>query len=94
MPDGKKGEQMDKFKILMVLVTVVGLISIAPHSGSAEKTVLHTFDREACYSSCGCDAVGMIAECFDCKQECDRKYWAEFDKEMGENNKGSNDDSN
>jgi hypothetical protein len=84
---------MNKFRVFMLLVTVIAIIAMTPYFGVAEKTVLQAFDRQACYASCGCDSLRMVSACFDCKQECDRKYWAEFDKEMGENKKGSNDDN-
>lgn len=83
---------MTKIHWLMLLVV---FIAMNPYPGSAEKTVLHSFDRDACYSDCGCDAVGMVAECFDCKQECDRKFWADFDRETGSDDKnGSGTENN
>jgi len=82
-----EGEQVNKILRLMILVTILTLIAVNPYPCSAEKTVLHAFDRDACYANCGCDAVGMVSECFDCKQECDRKFWADFDRETGSDDK-------
>lgn len=49
---------------------------------SAESPIPQSFDREACYSTCGC-ATGMFTSCAECRAACDRKFWKEWDKEMG-----------
>jgi len=83
---------MNKTPRLMAIGAIVAVIALNPYSCFAEKPTLYAFDRAACYSNCGCDAIGMVAECFACKQECDRKFWAEFDKEMSGVENGSDKD--
>lgn len=85
---------MIKIRFIVMVAAAFCLLGVISNYGSAELSALHAFDREACYANCGCDAVGMVAACFDCKQACDRKYWEEFDKEMGTGNEGPRDDSN
>ena len=88
----KEGEQMNKAQNLLALGAIVAVSMVNPYFSFAEKTTLHAFDQKACYANCGCDAVHMVAACFACKQECDRRFWAEFDREMGTVNKGTQDE--
>ena len=80
---------MKRAQNLLAFGAIVAAIMLDPCCCFAEKASLHAFDQKACYASCGCDAVGMVAACFACKQECDRKFRAEFDREMGTINKGT-----
>ena len=82
---------MNKAQNLLAFGAIVVVIMLNPYCCFAEKTSLHAFDQQACYAGCGCDAVGMVAACFACKQKCDRRYWAEFDREMGNINKETKD---
>ncbi|MGD9818900.1 MAG: hypothetical protein AB7V04_09375 [Desulfomonilaceae bacterium] len=83
---------MNTLKIITLAMIVVASIVMAPYSSPADGIVVQEFDRNACYSTCGCDARGMEAACFSCRQECDRKFWAAFDRETSEDKVGSIDD--
>lgn len=85
---------MTMIQRLLILGAIVAAVALNPNGSSAEKPMLYAFDRDACYATCGCDAVGMVAACFDCKQECDRKFWADFDRETGSDKSGGDDENN
>lgn len=69
-------------KLLLIALSVAALLFIgtSPQIDCAAEPVLHEFDLDACYATCPC-ATRMIAACLQCKQECERKYWAEWDKD-------------
>ncbi len=79
-------------KILVLSATLMLVFLLGPGSLPAENLTLHDFDRNACYSTCPCGVRGMEASCNECIQECDRQFWASFDKETAEDKVGSMDD--
>lgn len=86
---------MKVFRTLMIIGAIAAAITLqADLSSAGDATTHQAFDRDACYAKCGCDAVGMVAACFDCKQECDRKFWAQFDQETGGDKTRREDDQN
>lgn len=70
--------------ILTAAITVAVLLftAVSAQAYGDEALVLNAFDKDACIASCGC-AFGMFTACEACKRECERKYWEEWDKEMG-----------
>jgi hypothetical protein len=85
---------MKKITRLILVLVAIGAVINTPLSIADDNMSLQDFDRNACYSTCGCDARGMEAACFSCRQECDRKFWADFDRENTEEKVGSMDDDN
>ncbi len=85
---------MKKITRLILVLVAIGAVINTPLSIADDNMNLQDFDRNACYSTCGCDARGMEAACFSCRQECDRKFWADFDRENTEEKVGSMDDDN
>ncbi len=83
---------MKKFRMFLLSLFSLFLIALVPCSGTADDINLQDFDRNACYSTCPCGVRGMESVCNECIQECDRKFWADFDKETSEKNVGSMDD--
>lgn len=90
----ERGLEMKKLYMPMFILAIMAAIFVTAGSCPADNITLHDFDRNACYSTCGCDARGMEAACFSCRQECDRKFWADFDKNTTEEKVGSMDDDN
>ena len=85
---------MRKICFMFLAGLAMAIVSMTPGSCPAQGFFLHDFDRNACYSTCPCDVRGMISACAECRQECDRKFWADFDKETTEEKVGSMDDDN
>lgn len=83
---------MKKFYRFSLSLLSFFMILAAPCYSPADNIGLHDFDRNACYSGCPCGVRGMEASCNECIQECDRKFWADFDKETTEEKVGSMDD--
>jgi hypothetical protein len=69
-------------KLLIIALSVAALLLVgaSPQIDCAAESVLHEFDLDACYATCPC-TTGMLYACLQCKLECERKYWAEWDKE-------------
>lgn len=70
-------------RIMIVSVAVVMVVAAAMlfQASADEQPAPQMFDRNACYSNCPCDVIGMEEACLNCKQKCDDKFWKEFDKE-------------
>jgi hypothetical protein len=68
--------------VLISLIAIAMLFSFGTSSQvyATETPVLHDFDMNACYATCGCH-TGLFQACFECKQECERKYWKSFDEQ-------------
>lgn len=71
---------MRKMLIPLAAVAVLFTFGALSQAFSNEGPVLQDFDMNACYAQCGCHQ-GLFQACFDCKQQCERKYWKSFDKE-------------
>ncbi len=73
--------------LMNILIPIVALSLLVIPLGSptvlAEDTPgtpgVSNFDINACYATCGCH-YGLFRACFDCKQNCERQYWREFDR--------------
>jgi hypothetical protein len=74
--------------IPFVVVALLFMFGAASQVYSTEEPILQDFDINACYASCGCHQ-GLFQACFDCKQQCERKYWKDFDRETGGKNQKS-----
>ncbi len=83
---------MSTLHVFLIPLLMAVIISVSPGPGLADDLRLHDFDRNACYSTCPCGVRGMESSCNECIQECDRKFWADFDKETSEKKVGSMDD--
>ncbi|AFM25635.1 hypothetical protein [Desulfomonile tiedjei] len=70
-----------------ILIPLIAITLIAIPVGGATVLAADTpgipgvsnFDINACYASCGCH-YGLFGTCFECKQNCERQYWREFDR--------------
>jgi hypothetical protein len=69
--------------IPFVVVAILFMFGAASQVSSAEDPILQAFDINACYATCGCH-YGLVQSCFDCKQQCERKYWKDFDRVTGD----------
>lgn len=87
-----RGGTMNRLNSMTLTLLSAAFIILSPYSGNADNIGLQDFDRNACYSTCPCGVRGMEASCNECIQECDRKFWADFDKETSEEKVGSMDD--
>lgn len=69
-------------RLLAVISLLCGLaLIIGPSLAVAGDSVgLQDFNRDACYSKCPCGFTEMEQACADCKQQCDREFWKDFDK--------------
>jgi hypothetical protein len=79
----KGGLEMKIYRVIAIFFALMAGMIVNPYSGSAQQTVPHEFNRESCYASCRCESFESVQPCFQCKQECDRKYWREFERETG-----------
>jgi len=82
-------------KLSQVFPAVVGAILLL---GSLPGPAAADFDREQCYNKCR-RTPGYMARLFsddlkrqasfedDCMQECDRKFWKDFDEKSGDPDK-------
>jgi hypothetical protein len=72
-------------KLLITILAVTALLSASVLSLPvfAESTVLHGFDKEACYAKCAC-ATGLFTACAECKAACDRTFWRVWERDMGD----------
>lgn len=80
---------MNKLIVLLLFLTAL-LLTVTPASTVvADSVLMQDFDRNACYAACPCStgAPEQAQLCFECKQECDRKFWKSFDRESSRKDK-------
>ena len=78
------------FLSILIMLTFAAMVLPYPGTGATEA---YAFDREACYSTCGC-TISTFQTCMACRQECDRKYWQSFDRQMNDLGKSRSYQSN
>jgi len=89
---GKRGFDMKLQQVLPAVVVAALLLWCLPGPAAAD------FDRDQCYNKCR-RTPGPMVRLFgddfqrrasfedDCMQECDRKFWKDFDEKTGDTDK-------
>jgi hypothetical protein len=80
---------VNRLLLLAFFLTALVLAVTPTATVAADPVLMQDFDRNACYAKCPCSTgtPGQVDLCFECKQECERKYWKSFDKEMNRQEK-------
>jgi len=80
---------MNRLPAILLLLTALVLAVTPASTVAADPVLMQDFDRNSCYAACPCStgAPDQAQLCFECKQECDRKFWKSFDKETNQKDK-------
>jgi hypothetical protein len=78
---GTEGAATMKRLLIVIFLLIALLPAVMPtHTIAASPELLQDFNRDACYSTCPCAFSRAFQACADCMQECDRKFWRNFDE--------------